>query len=1268
MLAQLGLGFIAPRSGHALRLRQRKNSSFSSRLRRLRLEPLESRRLLSVGVDFTQAANENPTLGELVWINSILNPNKSEYFEGVSTLQRIFLDDIEPAQDNNQHSLIFAHQAVKGEQHAYDFLTSWEDSFAAAELIAPGTLPPVPPPQPIFDEWATEAGPSSPWSDAEFQSTLMAMRGDNGANGVPVEIPGGLGDEIGDPDSLPGSDVDGKIDAYETNFGTNRELKMYGDPAKDDITGADLAFLGYDNTNEWARYELTWTSNSDMILIEFGAHLAQGSSFLGAGIGYGPGLGAGSISGAPYHVFVESVDDDALGSRDNQIQADAVRIPPELRVNIEPSDVNEVGDSHTFVVTVEQNDFLPAGATGGDQADDWGPAAGALVDVTLDGQNGAIPDVSSPVDLPPGDPSTLVDRVADANGQVFVTFTSATAGLVEGMATATKEIFGVPLQETTDGLGDNSGPALKRKVDAKIEIEPDDVNEVNVDHTFTVTVMQNDGINAGQDIDGDGVPDGDGVTGWGAPAVGTLVDVTLTGENGAIPVPPGPFNDLPTDASGQVEVTFTSLTAGLVEGSAEVDVIFDRLPSETPPATPLEVTRSTEGSETTPGSGEYNSDPAVKRFVDANIEIEPDDVNEVGDPHTFTVTVMQNDGLNDDQGGDGVTGWTPAVGAPVDVTLTPSNGANPVPSGPFIDLPTDPNGQVFVTFTSASAGQVVGSATVDVSFDRLPSEQPPATPVVVTRSTTATTGDATKTFVDAQISITRDGLNGIGQFIDISLEHHTFTARVLVDDGTGSDDDSDGSHFDVVPDGTEVIIDIEALQGAEPIDAAALQSVEGPNPVGVSGGDGEAALTFLSLTAGSAIGNASVSLLVSGELLNRDAGPVTKEFVDGELIWLKVDDNGDPLGGATFDVFVTRLWDTAENTPDPIDGTFIAVDPPFHLVTVVDDTDGTTDLGDIDRDPRPGKFKLDDLFLGTFKIVEVDAPVDYLLDPTPQSVNLTLSDPSNAANPPIFVNLQLEGRMTGGGSVFLPADGIPGEGVRVTHGFQLHSADPPELVNNRLQVNIHNPYNSNFHLETLTFVEVFDTDLVQEPRPAPIDTLVGEGVGRFSGRVDGVRYRKADAEIEFTLVDGGPLRGEPGVDDTFDVIITVLDGNQDGVANDPLVVLDSTGPLYLHHGNHQAHPEIPPLASLPPAALSIQQDIEGKLNRLDSPNINHKNALKIVDGVLVQFDEFEAALAADPLVAAAMASALADSSSTSGSSEESATDTALEELLMLTDE
>src|SRR5262249_38292324 len=156
-----------------------------------------------------------------------------------------------------------------------------------------------------------------------------------------------------------------------------------------------------------------------------------------------------------------------------------------------------VGFQHTFTVTVNQNDGLGGGFVA---------AAGATVTVTLTNSNGAVAN-------PPG-PFT---GTTDSFGHFSVTFTSATAGIVTGNATAMRTGSGVPLTRAPgDSHTGDSGPVTKRFVDARISIAPSGVNEVGAAHTFTVTVNQNDGLGGGF-----------------VAAAGATVTVTLTASNGA---------------------------------------------------------------------------------------------------------------------------------------------------------------------------------------------------------------------------------------------------------------------------------------------------------------------------------------------------------------------------------------------------------------------------------------------------------------------------------------------------------------------------------------------------------------------------------------------------------------------------------------------------------------------------------------------------------------------------------------------------------------
>jgi len=263
----------------------------------------------------------------------------------------------------------------------------------------------------------------------------------------------------------------------------------------------------------------------------------------------------------------------------------------------------------------------------------------------------------------------------------------------------------------TAELKDFAGPTSFPICEGFITIEPDDVNEVGQSHTFDVSV-------------------GTTVGGVNTPAPnGTIVDVTLTDANGAVNNITQNTCANPGTVGGTCHVTFTSNTPGTVTGHAEATFTF------------AGQTFTVE----TDGTGN-NSGDAVKRFVEAKISIGPDDTNSIGESHTFTVTVQQDDGLTAAQGGDGVTGFGPAPnGTTPTVTLTDSAGAISNISANTCASPGTVNGSCTITFTSNTAGTVTGHATVTFSVGG----------VSLTRATDNThgsTGDATKVFVAGSLA------------------------------------------------------------------------------------------------------------------------------------------------------------------------------------------------------------------------------------------------------------------------------------------------------------------------------------------------------------------------------------------------------------------------------------------------------------------------------------------------------------------------------------
>lgn len=221
------------------------------------------------------------------------------------------------------------------------------------------------------------------------------------------------------------------------------------------------------------------------------------------------------------------------GTGDNSANAGKTYVNAKISITPDAS-TNEVGDDHTFVVTVMQDagdglGFVPVPA---------GTLANAKVlpTTTLNA-------------------SDCTDGV-DGSGQCNVIVNSSVAGVFTIKARSTVTVGTVTFKLETNGSGGNSVPAVKTYVDANISLDPlDATNNVNAPHTVTVTVMKNPGIGS-------------------VVAAGEHVDFTLT-PAGATPVVDAGLSTCDevganTDGSGQCIIVFTSATPGTVDISATV--------------------------------------------------------------------------------------------------------------------------------------------------------------------------------------------------------------------------------------------------------------------------------------------------------------------------------------------------------------------------------------------------------------------------------------------------------------------------------------------------------------------------------------------------------------------------------------------------------------------------------------------------------------------------------------------------------------------------
>ncbi|HLG01050.1 MAG TPA: choice-of-anchor P family protein [Acidimicrobiia bacterium] len=375
----------------------------------------------------------------------------------------------------------------------------------------------------------------------------------------------------------------------------------------------------------------------------------------------------------------------------------------------------------------------------------------------------------------------------DANGEASTTLSSTSScttsvrAWVNGSASASTAGF---------DTGEADAGADKRFVDYRVTVQPDAVNVVGSDHTFTALLEKDTGsgfeslagetvtLALGPDADSDGVPDGN-------------PDARIVAVNGT-PRDPGTMSDscttraddldTPEDETGTCAVVIHSGETGSVTLVATFTTIND--------------------------SGQKSFDSAgTKEYVDFRVNVTPETATNLIDaPHTFVV-------LLDKDSGDG---FQPLAGETVTLALGPDTDSDGVPDGnpdarivaangtprdpgttsdscttraDDLGTPEDETGTCAVVVNSASPGSVALTGTFGIALDSGD----------LTRS-----DGGTKLYVDLRVNVTpTTATNLIG-------DPHTFVVLLDKDSGDGfqplagetvtlalgPDTDSDG-----VPDG-----------------------------------------------------------------------------------------------------------------------------------------------------------------------------------------------------------------------------------------------------------------------------------------------------------------------------------------------------------------------------------------------------------------------------------------------------------------------------------
>jgi hypothetical protein len=388
-----------------------------------------------------------------------------------------------------------------------------------------------------------------------------------------------------------------------------------------------------------------------------------------------PTAGSVAIHAAASPVVLGLTLPIATGTGGNN-SADAAKTYINAQIVITSDSTNEVGDDHTFTVTVKK---------------DLGDGAGlvAASDETVVGSIVGTGSISGGTCL-----------TTDVLGQCTIIVSSATSGTGTIHATVTLSL-GTPsvniTRATGDGLSGDSNDTHKTWVDAKISIGQNGVNEIGNPHTFTGHVDVNPG------------------TGFVNAPIGTVINFTIASGPGTLSA----SNCTTTDASGSCSITLTSATVGTTAVSASVEdinvggVLLDR---------------------TTNGAA-GNSDPAVKKWVDAYITIGESETNNITEPHTFTIAVTQVPGSA-----------TPATTANItpSVTPTPDSISDTCGTVPFAGM----TATCTITINNNTPGVFTADASVALTIDG----------VTLNRSTDGTapnSGSAIKTYVAGALEITK---------------------------------------------------------------------------------------------------------------------------------------------------------------------------------------------------------------------------------------------------------------------------------------------------------------------------------------------------------------------------------------------------------------------------------------------------------------------------------------------------------------------------------
>lgn len=241
-----------------------------------------------IGVNLDQFQNGNPPPSGASWSNGSINASNSVYHEGQSIPFRYFVTDV-PA--GSTHFFTIQWEFKKGGQPAYDYLTSFDRSFAAG-LHCSSVATAVP------------ADCAAPAVSAAFPS--------------PTYLPFTPNVPIGD-----------------------RHLKAYN-VLPGSISFSAVYVTSGTTSDPELNLTVTFTAvNAGSVGFYWGGHLARGTVS-----DWGVGNGSSSISGAPFHMRGIKLDNQGKTNQDRSVQPGAVL--PEPGCGISPTSAVCGGTTTTY--------------------------------------------------------------------------------------------------------------------------------------------------------------------------------------------------------------------------------------------------------------------------------------------------------------------------------------------------------------------------------------------------------------------------------------------------------------------------------------------------------------------------------------------------------------------------------------------------------------------------------------------------------------------------------------------------------------------------------------------------------------------------------------------------------------------------------------------------------------------------------------------------------------------------------------------------------